>query len=448
MGKKNKNEMKTSVKQGKRSKVLFNFLNAKFDNLDQGMVKNHIFLLILASLATKFIVIVATTMIFHSFIDYFDIGTYFKHMIPLLSGQLPYVNYQIEYPILTFIPLVLAFIPAVLTQNAEAFILSFQILMALCDILIVLCVYFIGLKIWKETTAFYAGLIYATSFSTAYFVLTKSDAFPTSILMVAILFTVYGMNTRGYIFGTLGFFTKIFPAIALPFMVLYNAKSTTIKQELVSAGKIFLLFCLILLFPLILISPDVIRTYLFATGDSVGVYVNTVTYTLYAYLHDVFHVGITSAATSTIMYVLMGIALILLFYIGYADSEKNPTRLLKLVACAIFCLVFFTKFHSPQYIVWFTPLLCLLVADNLYKVLLFYVTQVFAYIEFPLMFGRFYTNLEYVNPVESADWYLTLFFFTVEYLVLIMLFYYIIRPKEGIISKLKEYYPGLIRKKG
>jgi hypothetical protein len=448
MGKKNKNEIKTSVKQGKKSKVLFNFLKVQFDNLDQGTVKNHIFLLILASLATKLIVIFATTSIFHSFIDYFDIGTYFKHMIPLLSGQLPYVNYQIEYPILTFIPIVLAFIPAVLTQNAAVFIFSFQILMALCDILIVLCVYFIGLKIWKETTAFYAGLIYATAFSTAYFVLTKSDAFPTCILMVAILFTIYGLNTRGYIFGTLGFFTKIFPAIALPFMVLYNAKTTSIKQELVSAGKIFLLLCGVLLLPFILINPEVIQTYLFTMGGNVGVYVNTATYTLYAYLHDIFHVGITPAAVSTLMYVLMGITLIFLVYVAFADSEKTPKILLKLVLCAIFCPVFFTKFHSPQYIVWFTPFLALLVSDNLIKIILFYIAQMFAYIEFPLMFGTYYVNLEYINPVGSSGWYLTLFFFTVEYLIFILLFYYIIRPKEGIISKLKEYYPGLIWKKG
>jgi hypothetical protein len=217
---------------------------------------------------------------------------------------------------------------------------------------------------------------------------------------------------------------------------------------MVSAGKIFLLLCGLLLLPFILINPEVIQTYLFTMGGSVGVYVNTVTYTLYAYLHDVFHMGITPAAVSTLMYILMGITLILLVYVSYADSEKNPKTLLKLVLCAIFCLVFFTRFHSPQYIVWFTPLLCLFVADNLFKIVLFYVTQILAYIEFPLMFGRFYTNLEYVNPVGSADWYLTLFFFTVEYLVLILLFYDILRPKKGIISTLKEYYPGLIRKNG
>jgi hypothetical protein len=62
------------------------------------------------------------------------------------------------------------------------------------------------------------------------------------------------------------------------------------------------------------------------------------------------------------------------------------------------------------------------------------------------MFRTYYVNLEYVNPVGSSGWYLTLLFFTFEYLVLIILMYYAVRPQEGIITKLKKYYPGFVRK--
>ena len=94
------------------------------------------------------------------------------------------------------------------------------------------------------------------------------------------------------------------------------------------------------------------------------------------------------------MYGLMGIAMLYLLYNAYRDTEKRPIMLLKTLLCAFIVVIFFTKFHSPQYIVWFTPFLCLLVADDLYKIILFYIVQVFAYIEFPLMFGSFYTNLK------------------------------------------------------
>ena len=97
------------------------------------------------------------------------------------------------------------------------------------------------------------------------------------------------------------------------------------------------------------------------------------------------------------MYGLMGITVLYLLYNAFMDTEKRPVTLLKTLLCALIAIIVFTKFHSPQYIVSFTPFLCLLVADNLYTVILFFVVQVFAYIEFPLMFGRFYTNLEYTN---------------------------------------------------
>ena len=121
---------------------------------------------------------------------------------------------------------------------------------------------------------------------------------------------------------------------------------------------------------------------------------------------------------------------------------------MKFVLCAIFFLVFFTKFHSPQYIVWFTPLLAILVADDIVKTGLFYVSQLLAYIEFPLMFRNWYTNLEYTNPTGSSGWYFTLAFFTVEYIVFIALMYYTVRPRGGFMKRLKESLPKSVRKHG
>jgi hypothetical protein len=442
MGKKTRNEDEPVSRKNKRGTSPFIFLGTRFDTVDSETVKNHVSLLIIATIVMKFVVVLFTTTVFNSFVDYFDIGVYLNSANPLLQGQLPYLNYQFEYPVLMFIPILLAFIPAVLTHNAMVFALSFQFLMVFCDIIIVLCIYLIGLRIYKEMTAFYAGLIYATAFSTAYFVITKSDAFPTSLFMLGLLFTVYGMNIRGYAGATAGFFAKMFPAVALPFMVLFNAKKTSFREELFSAVKIFLAFCLVLLLPLAILNPDTIRTYLFATGGAVGVYANTATFTLYSYLHDVLSFGITIATICTLMYILMGLLLLLLVYIAYADNQMKEKTFLKFVLCAVFSLVFFTKFHSPQYIVWFTPLLAILVADDMVKIALFYASQILAYIEFPLMFGSWYTNLEYVNPTGSAGWYLTLFFFTIEYLILIVLLYYAVRPQGGIISRMKEYLPA------
>ena len=197
------------------------------------------------------------------------------------------MNYSFDYPILLFVPITIAFVPALAFQNAMGFVYTFQFLMVVCDIVTLLCIYFIALKIHNSKTAFLAGLIYATAFSTSYFVLTKSDAFPTCMLMLAVLVTVYELNMKGYIAAGLGFFAKIFPAIAFPFLILYNSKKTSLKDEIIAILKVMAPLSLVLLLPVLVIHPEAIKTYLFATGTSVGVYVNTATYTLYSWFNDI-----------------------------------------------------------------------------------------------------------------------------------------------------------------
>jgi hypothetical protein len=433
MAKKSRVDRGSTGKRAGLDNGTFEFLSVTLENVDIQTVKQHILILIGLAILTKLAVLFITPMVFHSFIDYFDLGFYFEHAVKLIDGQLPYVSYSFDYPILLFVPITIALVPALIFQNAMAFIYTFQLFMVACDIVTILCIYLVALKIWNEKTAFLAGLLYATAFSTAYFVLTKYDAFPTCLLMLAVLFTVYGMNMKGYLAAGLGFFTKIYPAIAFPFLILHNTKKSSLKDEIIAVMKVMVPLALILLVPIIIIRPDAIGTYLFATGGSLGVYVNTLTYTVYSWIAGVGHIGIAIGSVSLVMYGLMGITLLYLLYTSYVDAEKRPVTLLKTLLCALLALIVFTKFHSPQYIVWFTPLLCLLVADNIYKILLFYAVQVFAYIEFPLMFGSFYTNLEYTNPAGSAGWYMTLLFFTLQYIVLLSLVALIIAPKDGLV---------------
>jgi hypothetical protein len=429
MAKKNKIKCVDGGKKVVKEEPL-QFLSVRFDNINTEVVRNHIILLIIASLFTKFFVLFVTTMVFHSFIDYFDFGFYLEHAMMIVQGQLPYLNYNFDYPLLIFVPILVALMPALFFHDALVFVYTFQILMVLCDLIIILCIYFIALRIYNERTAFLAALIYATAFGTAYFVLTKYDAFPTSLLMLGVLFTVYGMNMKGYLSIGIGFFAKIFPAIAFPFFILHNSKKTSLKNEVITAFKVMIPLLVIFLLPFLVIRPEAIRTYLFATGATVGVYANTATFTLYSWLNGIGHLGILPDSVSVVMYVLMGIIILYLLYSSFVDTVKRPVTLVKTLLCAFITVILFTKFHSPQYIVWYTPFLCLLVVDDIFKIILFYIVQILAYIEFPLMFGGFYTNQEYTNPVGTYGWYLTLLFFTLQYLVLLILVFVIIHKKD------------------
>jgi hypothetical protein len=427
MGRKN-NEDTVQRRKGKKGIIPFTFLTHQFDDIDLQTAKRHMAILVLASVLAKFAVAFVTTAVFHSFIDLFDIGIYLEHAQMLVQGQLPFTP-EFQYPVLILIPLMIALVPAFLLQNAMAFVYTFQSLMVLCDIVTILCVYLIGLRLWNERTAFHAGLIYACAFSAAYFVITKYDAFPTSLLMLALLCTVYGQEVKGYALSTLGFFTKVFPILALPFLVLFNAKRTSLKQEIISAGKVVIPISVVLFLPLFFISPDTFKIYV-PVRSELGYYSNTLTFTIFSWIHDVFHAGISIDIVSAIMYFIMGAGILSLLYAAYRIPGRDLKLLIKLILCATVLVVVCAKVRSPQYIVWFTPMLCLLAADDIRKIFLLFIFQALAYLEFPLMFRTFYSALTYTDPVLSSGWMITLGAFTLEYLALIICLWFVVNPKE------------------
>ena len=230
-------------------------------------------------------------------------------------------------------------------------------------------------------------------------------------------------------------------------MVLYNAKTTSLKKELFTVLKIGIPVTVILLLPIVLLKPGVLISYFSSSLVRTDLYVNTASYSLYAYLHDVLNLGISTTVISNIMYFLMGVAVLVLVVIAYNVPGKNPRHLVKLLLLSIFIVVFCMKYHSPQYIVWFTPFVCLLIADTLYGIITFYFTQILTYLEFPLLFGTLYTNGTYVSPMGSYGWYLALFFFTLLYAAYIVLIYLAVKPLLPDVKKYKVDFEKIFIKK-
>jgi hypothetical protein len=428
MGKKSSDTGEPGKKKGRKGLIPFSFLSHQFDTIDENTAKRHLLYLALASVAAKLLVIFVTTVMFRSFIDYFDIGVYLEHVQMVLQGQSPFSG-EFQYPILIFVPLLIAMVPALLFQNALAFVFTFQVLMVICDIVTILCVYLIALRLWDERTAFLAGIIYAAAFTAAYFVITKYDAFPTCLLMLAILFTVYRQEVKGYAVSVLGFFTKVFPVLALPFFVLYNAKRTSLRQEIIAAAKVAVPIGVVLFLPLFILMPETFRIYV-PIRSELGYYSNTLTFTIYSWLHDVFKIGVSLDMVSAVMYAGMGVGILALLYAAWVIPGRDLKLTLKLILCATILVVVCAKVRSPQYIVWFTPLLCLLAADDLRKIVALFVFQALAYAEFPLMFGNFYTALKYTNETLSSGWMITLVMFTLEYLALFACVWLVVNPPE------------------
>jgi len=427
------------------------FMGIKFPEIKKDTILKNIAIICILSVITKLFIILLTTSVFNSFIDYFDISIYLKYAINIAEGQIPYLDFNVEYPVLFLIPVLLPLPFALMTNDAMTYVHSYQAIMSIFDILTAILVYFIALKIYDKKTAFISALMYSTAFSAGYFILTKFDSFPVFLLMLTIFFTVYGMKSKGYIANILAFFAKIFPLLALPFIAIYNSKDSSLKNEIIKILKFGIPIGIVLFIPLFLLKPEILNTYLFATGHSLSVYVNTATYTIFSLLSTA-GLPVSAEGISSVMYVLMAVVILATLGFSFFKGINSEKRLLIVILLTIFSTIFFTKFHSPQYITWITPFFALLLADSIRNIALFYIGQAVVYMEFPLFFNSYYTNLEYTGLAGTGDYYFIVLFFAVEYIILLTMIYFSITSDKSLIkeaadalNELKMHFTGRSR---
>lgn len=402
--------------------------------LTSGMIQ-HLKYLIGLSIIFKIAIYILSVYVIGTGMDLFAINFYYEHAISIFQGSYPYISYYYEYPILVFVPVFIALIPSMILQSTLVFYVTFSILMIICDCITIMCVYLIARKIWGDSkTAFVAAFLYLSAICTSYFVMVSYDVFPTCLLMIGLTMLFYGKDLVGYFkineyyMVIFGYFAKVFPAISLPFIILYKSRSTSLKQEIVSAVKIAIPISIILFVPMFILNPaSTFKTYFPARMD-IGYFPNTIFWTVYTWLHDVFKFDIAVDNILAVSYLCMGIGFVILFYSAYTYKKQDPSMLLKFILCAIMLIVLSFKVRSPGYIIWFTPFFCILVADNIYKIGLFYVTQILAFIEFPFTFWLLWTNVGYTQPMYSSGWYAALILFTLEFSTLLALIWFAVEP--------------------
>jgi hypothetical protein len=374
------------------------------------------YVLIAATLLTCFWTIIITEFVVNTFIDTYDAGLYYQAMNNVFSWMIPWANgVDFRYPPLAVIPMVASYLISQVTGNQEWFLISMWILMIICDIITVFCVYLIARKVYPEYTAFISALLTATAIASTYFTLTKFDAFPTALMMLAILFTVYEDKTKGYLMSVAGMFAKLFPIGAFPFLWIYNSRDTSLIHE----GK-KRAFWIAEIGAALLAGFWVIGYNRFLEYAS-EIYCDTIPYLVSQYL-------LTSGITipfpilSNVFRLLTVIAILLIVWWA-VTGPKTITRMIQCILLSLWVVVFFSQYRSPEYIVWFTPLIALLLADSYLGIALFSAIQFIEYIAFPWGFYKIWVNANY-----TSQWAIP--FFTVYFLIYGVLVLFVIR-KQG-----------------
>lgn len=394
----------------------------------------HILGLIVLAILVKIIVSVLTVYVFKSMIDTYDMKYYHDSVALLFQGKIPYVDFSYDYPLLSLIPMIIAYIPSMIFNNLEIYFFTFQSVMVICDIGITMCVYLIALKIWDNKKALYAAVLYLTSISVAYCTITKFDAFPTCLMMIGLTCLIYGkdilVKSTAYVAIIIGIFIKIFPGVAIPFMVMYNLKDrdfsglkTVSEKLLVLKSEIFPILKYIIPMGVVLVVPFLFvgaKGLIFQPLRSESIdNANSFSYMVYSWVHEVCGIPVELITIQNVMMVIAIAGILVCLYYMYKSKGKDPILLLKLLACSFILIFIAVKVKGPQYVIWFTPMLCILAVDDLRKIILVYIMQIIMFIEFPLMMGILYITYTYKTPILSSEWYTALIFFTIEYMVII-----------------------------
>ena len=367
----------------------------------------HRNILIISPIFTILAVGIFGIMVSGSFHNSGDFKVYYHGVQNIISGQLPWASgVPFYYPPLAFVPVIIAYAVSCIGGGFFVFILAMWALMLICTMVTTFCVYYIGLKLYSENIAFTAALLNATAISVAFYVLCRFDPFPACLAMVAVLATLYGAESKGYLASVLGLFTKIWPIVLFPFLWIYNARDTSIIEEGKKRAFAFLLAGGLIFGLMLGYGYNRVFGYANMLGFTDKVYCNTIPYTVNQYLQIV-NIAVPFSSIVIIFRILTIVVILGALYLMYQEP-KNIARMLKLILVVTVVAIMFSQYRSPQYIVWFTPFAALLVADDLWGILLFIGVQILGYIEYPLSYGVLWVNNTYLS--DRALVFFTVFF--------------------------------------
>ena len=300
-----------------------------------------------------------------------DVHLYQGFAHAVFAGQVPYRDFFMEYP-----PGALAvFLPPAAFGSAH-YNAAFKCLLALCGVATLLLLASVLVKLGVSTTRLWAAvLLFALSpLALGPISLNTYDAWPALLTLAALALLLAGRDVAAFALLGAAFAAKVYPVVLIPPAAIFvwrthgRAVGLRALGASVAAAALFVV-------PFLVVAPhglaeslraqaarslqvESLGGSLLAVTDRLGLYSATVVHrTGHAISYDlVGSLPETLAVLSSIAQAL-AVAAVAWFYLrGRAD----PRRLAFAFAAALAGFLAFTRFFSPQYLVWVVPFVLLL----------------------------------------------------------------------------------------
>jgi uncharacterized membrane protein len=297
-----------------------------------------------------------------------DVHLYGGFADRIVHGDVPYRDFFLEYP-----PGALAvFLPPRLFGTGDAYIDAFKVLMALLGavtlVLVVLLLVRLGASRRHVIAA--TALLAISPIALGPISLNTYDGFPALLTVAALAALVLRWDLLA--FGLLGFAfaAKVYPVVLVPAALVFVWRERGRRRAAAGLG-VFAAVAAAVVVPFLALAPhglgesfraqagrslqlESLGAQILVAADHLGLYSATVVHrTKEVISYDL--VGSLPDALATLGSVLQALAVVAAA-IFYARGHGDARRLTLAFAAAVAGFLAFSRFVSPQYLVWLVPL--------------------------------------------------------------------------------------------
>lgn len=302
---------------------------------------------------------------------YRDVHLYGGFAHSIFAGHVPYRDFFMEYP-----PGALpAFLPPEVFGSAH-YNAAFKVLMALCGVaaIVLLAVLLERLRLTPQRVWATLLLFALSPLALGPISLNTYDAWPALLTLSALVLLVSGRFVAALALLGAAFAAKVYPVVLLPPALIFVLRSGG-RALATRAFAAFAAVAALFIVPFLVVAPHgLIESFraqaarslqveslggsLLTVADRLGLYDATVVHrTGHAISYDlVGSLPDALAALSTVAQVLAVVAVAWIYLRGRCDAHGTAVAF----AAAIAGFLAFTRFFSPQYLVWLIPFVFIL----------------------------------------------------------------------------------------